>query len=63
MLPIGGVKEKILAAKRAQASIVILPRGNQRDFDELPDYVKQDVQMHFVQDYSEVYKIVFGNVE
>ena len=53
------MKEKVLAAKRAQASIVILPRGNQKDFEELPDYVKQDVQVHFVQDYREDYKLVF----
>lgn len=54
------MKEKVLAAKRAQATIVILPRGNQRDFDELPDYIKQGVQAHFVQDYGEVYRIIFS---
>ncbi len=35
----GGIKEKILAARRAGATTVILPKSNQRDFDELPSYV------------------------
>lgn len=39
VLPVGGIKEKTLAAKRAGAKTVILPAANKRDFDELPDYV------------------------
>jgi ATP-dependent Lon protease len=40
VLPVGGIKEKTLAAKRAGAKTIILPAANKRDFDELPDYVR-----------------------
>lgn len=40
VLPVGGIKEKTLAAKRAGARTVVLPAANKRDFDELPDYVR-----------------------
>ncbi|VDD85808.1 unnamed protein product, partial [Enterobius vermicularis] len=59
ILPVGGIKEKIIAAKRAGVNCVILPKENQRDFDDLPDFVKQDVEIHFVSDYDEIFKIVF----
>ena len=39
VLPVGGIKEKTLAGKRAGADTVILPAANKRDYDELPDYV------------------------
>jgi ATP-dependent Lon protease len=41
VLPVGGIKEKTLAAKRAGAKTIILPAANKRDFDELPDYVRR----------------------
>eukprot|EP00004_Rigifila_ramosa_P002613 TRINITY_DN12712_c0_g1_i1.p1 TRINITY_DN12712_c0_g1~~TRINITY_DN12712_c0_g1_i1.p1 ORF type:complete len:954 (-),score=226.35 TRINITY_DN12712_c0_g1_i1:22-2883(-) len=59
VLPIGGVREKIIAAKRAGVTTVILPDKNKRDFDELPDHVKSDITAHFVSLYNEVYDIVF----
>lgn len=59
VLPIGGVKEKTLAARRSGADTVILPAANKRDYDELPQYVKDCVKVHFVGDYKEVYDIVF----
>lgn len=40
ILPVGGIKEKTLAAKRAGATTILLPVMNKRDFDELPDYVR-----------------------
>ena len=59
VLPIGGVKEKTLAARRSGADTVILPFANKRDFDDLPQYVKDCVKVHFVKEYSEVFDIVF----
>eukprot|EP00604_Paraphysomonas_vestita_P002956 CAMPEP_0174820794 /NCGR_PEP_ID=MMETSP1107-20130205/4839_1 /TAXON_ID=36770 /ORGANISM="Paraphysomonas vestita, Strain GFlagA" /LENGTH=502 /DNA_ID=CAMNT_0016036799 /DNA_START=1081 /DNA_END=2586 /DNA_ORIENTATION=+ len=41
VMPVGGIKEKILAARRSGADTIILPAANQRDFDELPKYVKE----------------------
>ena len=54
VLPIGGVKEKVLAARRAGIHRVILPQGNKKDLRELPDHVRQEMQFHFVGRVEEV---------
>jgi len=59
VLPIGGVKEKLVAAKRSGLKEIILPNENVRDYDQLPDHLKQDMKIHFVTHYDEVYKIAF----
>lgn len=59
VLPIGGLKEKLIAAKRGSISTIIFPKENQRDFEELPKYLKQGIKVYFVEDYDEVYKIAF----
>lgn len=61
ILPIGGVKEKLIAAKRSGAKILIFPLENQRDYDELPAYIKKGVKVHFVKDYQEVFRVAFPN--
>jgi len=48
VLPIGGVKEKVLAARRAGLKRVILPRGNQKDLRDLPEDVRSEMQFIFV---------------
>jgi ATP-dependent Lon protease len=45
VMPVGGIKEKILAARRSGADTIILPAANRRDFDELPQYVSEPL-MH-----------------
>ncbi|VHO04414.1 Lon protease 2 [Candidatus Rhabdochlamydia sp. T3358] len=60
ILPIGGVKEKLIAAKRSGAKVLIFPSENQRDYDELPSYVKKGIQMHFVSHYDEVFDVAFS---
>ena len=58
VLPIGGVKEKILAARRAGITTVILPRENQKDVNEdVPDEVKKVMHFDFVESISEVFDI------
>lgn len=59
VLAIGGVKEKIIAAKRSKIFEVILPEPNRRDFDELPDSIKEGMTVHFAQRFSDVEKVVF----
>lgn len=59
VLPIGGVKEKLIAAKRSGAKTLIFPKENQRDYDELPSYVKKGIQVHFVRHYDEVFDVAF----
>ncbi|VDD77968.1 unnamed protein product [Mesocestoides corti] len=59
VLPVGGIKEKVIAAKRAGVKTVILPEMNRKDFDDLADFIKSDIEVHFVSHYSEVFPIVF----
>ncbi len=59
VLAVGGIKEKVVAAKRAGVSHLILPADNQRDYDELPEYLKAGLSLDFVADYAEVEAICF----
>ena len=60
VLPVGGIKEKVIAAKRAGVTTVILPGDNRKDFDDLSDLIKSDIEVHFAENYDEVYKIAFS---
>jgi ATP-dependent Lon protease len=57
VLPIGGVKEKVLAARAASINTIILPKLNERDLIEVPDALKRDVRFHFVDHVAEVLEI------
>ena len=59
VMPIGGVKEKIIAAKRSDVQQVILPKENQGDFELLPDHVREGIAPHYVATFAEVLKICF----
>jgi ATP-dependent Lon protease len=54
VLPIGGLKEKLLAALRAGIFETILPRGNEKDLSEIPDNIKSSMKLHFVDQMDEV---------
>jgi ATP-dependent Lon protease len=62
VLPIGGVKEKVLAARRAGIRRVILPQANKKDLRDLPDHVRQEMQFHFVERVEEVLSLVIPNI-
>ena len=57
VLPIGGLKEKTLAAHRNGIKEVIIPEYNRKDFSELPDYIKKNLKFYFVKTMDEVMKI------
>ena len=59
VLPIGGLKEKLIAARRSKVDTLVFPKENLRDYDELPDYLKKGIEVHFVDYYDEVFKIAF----
>ena len=59
VLPIGGVKEKVIAARRAGIKEIILPIDNQRDFEELQDYLTENIVVHFASDYAEIKPLLF----
>ncbi|MBN7795718.1 endopeptidase La [Parahaliea mediterranea] len=59
VLPVGGIREKVIAARRSKIMELILPRANKRDFEELPDYLREGIHVHFARNYREVFEYVF----
>ena len=57
VLPIGGVKEKVLAARAAKITSVILPKLNERDLVDVPEPIKRDMTFHFVEHVEDVLRI------
>ena len=57
VLPIGGVKEKVLAAHRAGIKVVLLPEGNRKDFEDIPEKVRKVLEFHFVRRIEEVLRL------
>jgi ATP-dependent Lon protease len=53
VLPVGGIREKVLAAHRAGLKTVILPKENRRDLDEVPNLVKEDIEFIFIEHADE----------
>ncbi len=60
VLPIGGVREKVIAAKRSKVRHIILPKANEKDFSEVPERVRRGITVHYVEDFDEVFRWVFG---
>jgi ATP-dependent Lon protease len=56
VLPVGGVKEKVLAARRARVSTIILPQQNRRDMDEVPKELFGDIRFVFVDNVRQVFR-------
>jgi len=54
VLPIGGLKEKTIAARRNRAKQIVFPKQNERDLDEIPDHVKKGIEFHGVERFEEV---------
>jgi ATP-dependent Lon protease len=54
VLPIGGVKEKVLAARRAGITMVILPQRNEKDLEDVPENVRREMSFKFVESIDEV---------
>uniref|UniRef100_A0A3B3UCX8 Lon protease homolog, mitochondrial n=1 Tax=Poecilia latipinna TaxID=48699 RepID=A0A3B3UCX8_9TELE len=59
ILPVGGIKEKTIAARRAGVTCMIIPAENRKDFSDLPDYIREGLEVYFVDHYSQIYPIVF----
>jgi ATP-dependent Lon protease len=59
VLPIGGLKEKTIAARRVGLESLIFPEGNRKDYEELPDYLKEGLSVHFVREFDDVYRLAF----
>ena len=59
VLPVGGIREKIIAARRARIAEVILPFANRGEYEELPDYLREGIEAHFVRTFRDVFDIAF----
>jgi ATP-dependent Lon protease len=60
VLPVGGIKEKIMAARRAGITNVVMPESNRSDYDEIPEYLKDGLTVHFADHYDKVYDVMFA---
>jgi ATP-dependent Lon protease len=59
VLPVGGIREKLIAARRLGIKDVILPEGNRRDVSELPKHIVAGLKIHHASDYDQVFAILF----
>jgi ATP-dependent Lon protease len=57
VLPVGGIKEKMLAAHRAGIKTVIMPKDNEKDLNDIPEKVRKDITFHFVDKMMDVIKL------
>ncbi|MDY6825182.1 MAG: endopeptidase La [Thermodesulfobacteriota bacterium] len=61
VMPVGGVKEKVIAGHRAGIREILLPKANQKDIEEIPDNVKKSLTFHFTDKMEDVLKIAFND--
>jgi ATP-dependent Lon protease len=62
VLPIGGIKEKVLAARRAGIRRVVLPKANQKDLRELPDEVRAEMEFIFAEEIGQVLEALIPHI-
>jgi ATP-dependent Lon protease len=60
VLAVGGIREKVIAARRVGIRELVLPEANRKDFEELPDYLREGLTVYFASRYEEVFEVVFG---
>jgi len=63
VLPVGGIKEKVLAAYRAGIKTILLPAWNRKDLEDIPDNVQKSISFHFINDMMEVIKLALEPVK
>jgi ATP-dependent Lon protease len=59
VFPVGGIREKVLAARRAGIHMLLLPSDNRGDFEEVPEHIREGIEAYFVTDYSEIVQLLF----
>merc|ERR1719164_239834 len=59
VLPVGGIKEKTIAARRAGAKRLVFPAANERDYDELPSYLTEGLDVRFAASFDDVFEAAF----
>jgi len=57
ILPVGGIKEKLLAAHRSKLKTVLIPKLNEVDLEDIPEEIKKDLKIHFIENIDEVFDL------
>ena len=63
VLSVGGIKEKVMAARRANVNELILPADNRRDFDSLPQQLRENITIHFASNFQDIVSVAFTQPE
>jgi ATP-dependent Lon protease len=58
VMPIGGLKEKVIAARRAGTKVILFPKNNVKDWEEIPDYIRKGLEFHVVEKMEQVLEIL-----
>lgn len=56
VLPVGAIKEKVIGAHRAHIKKIFIPKTNERDLNEIPDYIKEDIEFILVETYKDIFR-------
>ena len=59
VLPVGGIRDKVIAARRARITHLVLPSANERDFNEMPDYLQQGMKVTYASHFRDVAEVAF----
>lgn len=59
VLPVGGIREKVIAARRASIRELLLPEANKGDYEEIPDYIREGITVHFADRFADVEPLLF----
>ena len=60
VLPVSGIREKVIAARRVNIRELILPEANRGDFEEIPEHIREGITVHFAEKFDDVVPIVFN---
>jgi len=63
VLPVGGIKEKVLAGMRAGIRTIILPKKNEKDLEEIPEHIRKAMNFKFIQRMDEAIELALKHVE
>ena len=63
VLPIGGVREKLLAAYRAGIRTILLPKENESDLEKIPEDIRAQLDIHLVSDVEQVFDVILTGVQ
>ena len=63
VLPVGGIKEKVLAAHRLGIKTIIIPEKNEKDLEELPQQIKEELTITSVNHMDQIIPLAFGNIQ